>query len=186
MRLPKLILLSLKTLYIDLPILLQSTRLAKHIVENRQTPIMAPLPLETAVDEYFKNSSPTGTDDAWLHLPEVPDSAEITRPLVSSDPRVPNNIVDGNWPSKSDHLTAQYAFLREESTFALRRAIELVRGNTLSELQFRDISPGIGIYEKVCFDLDPLPAWYYSAMIFIIAAHNHYRQARALTAHRHS
>ncbi|TIA08384.1 P-loop containing nucleoside triphosphate hydrolase protein [Aureobasidium pullulans] len=104
---------------------------------------------EAIVNDYYRNAAPRNTDDGWLLLPEVPDTQEMLRPLVSDDLRVPHNQIDGNWPSKYDHLTAQYEFLREESTFALRRAIGLMREHPhLSELDHRDISPGIGIYEK--------------------------------------
>ncbi|THW22286.1 P-loop containing nucleoside triphosphate hydrolase protein, partial [Aureobasidium pullulans] len=104
---------------------------------------------EAIVNNYYRNAAPRNTDDGWLLLPEVPDTQEMLRPLVSDDLRVPHNQIDGNWPSKYDHLTAQYEFLREESTFALRRAIGLMREHPhLSELDHRDISPGIGIYEK--------------------------------------
>lgn len=105
---------------------------------------------EAIVNDYYRNAAPRHTDDGWLLLPEVPDTQEMLRPLVSDDLRVPHNQIDGNWASKYDHLTAQYEFLREESTFALRRAIGLMREHPhLSELDHRDISPGIGIYEKV-------------------------------------
>lgn len=105
---------------------------------------------EAVVHGYYRDATPIDTDDQWIFCPEVPDTQEMTRPLVSDDPSVPENQIEGNWSSRHEHLTAQYQFLREESTFALRRAIGIVREQPhLSELEHRDTSPGIGIYEKV-------------------------------------
>ncbi|KAI5257997.1 P-loop containing nucleoside triphosphate hydrolase protein [Aureobasidium subglaciale] len=107
------------------------------------------LPHEAIINAYYHNAPPLDTDDEWLFLPEVPDTQEMKRQLISEDPRVPENQIEGNWSSPQEHLTAQYQFLREESTFALRRAIELVRAQPhVSELEHRETSPGIGIYEK--------------------------------------
>lgn len=113
---------------------------------------MYSLPQQTVIDDYFSGARPHDTDENWLLLPEVPDSNEMSRPIVTNDPRVVENKIEGNWSSKEEHLMAQYEFLREESTFALRRAIGLVREDPLlQETDHRDISPGIGIYEKVSF-----------------------------------
>ncbi|KAG9569747.1 P-loop containing nucleoside triphosphate hydrolase protein, partial [Aureobasidium melanogenum] len=104
---------------------------------------------EAIVNSYYRDAAPLTTDDEWIFCPEVPDMEEMNRPLVSDDPCVPENQIKGNWSSTDEHLSAQYHFLREESTFALRRAIELVgKQPHLSELEHREISPGIGIYEK--------------------------------------
>jgi helicase required for RNAi-mediated heterochromatin assembly 1 len=111
---------------------------------------MNPFRHESIIDGYYRDAMPSDNDEGWLLLPEVPDSQEMKRKLLSDDPRVPENQIEGNWSSKEDHLHAQYAFLREESTFALRRATELVREQPhVSELDHRETSPGIGIYEKV-------------------------------------
>ncbi|KAG9651844.1 P-loop containing nucleoside triphosphate hydrolase protein, partial [Aureobasidium melanogenum] len=104
---------------------------------------------EAIVNSYYRDAAPLTTDDEWIFCPEVPDMEEMNRPLISDDPCVPENQIEGNWSSTDEHLSAQYHFLREESTFALRRAIELFRKQPhLSELEHRETSPGIGIYEK--------------------------------------
>jgi helicase required for RNAi-mediated heterochromatin assembly 1 len=114
------------------------------------TATMNCLPHEAIVHSYFRDATPKNTDDEWIFNAEIPDAQEMSRPLLPDDPCVPENQVKGNWSSEVDHLTAQYQFLREESTFALRRAIGIVREQPhLSELEHRDTSPGIGIYEKV-------------------------------------
>jgi hypothetical protein len=114
------------------------------------TATMNCLPHEAIVHSYFRDATPKNTDDEWIFNAEIPDAQEMSRPLLTDDPRVPENQIRGNWSSGLDHLTAQYQFLREESTFALRRAIGLVREQPhLSEPDHRDASPGIGIYEKV-------------------------------------
>lgn len=105
---------------------------------------------EAIVNSYYRDAAPLTTDDEWVFCAEVPDMHEMSCPLVSDDLCVPENQIEGNWSCKNEHLSAHYHFLREESTFALRRAIELVRNQPhLSELEYRDTSPGIGIYEKV-------------------------------------
>jgi hypothetical protein len=114
------------------------------------TTTMNRLPHEAIIDSYFRDATPKNTDDEWLFNAEIPAAQEMSRPLLSDDSCVPENQVKGNWSSKLEHLTAHYQFLREESTFALRRAIGLVREQPhLSELDHRETSPGIGIYEKV-------------------------------------
>jgi helicase required for RNAi-mediated heterochromatin assembly 1 len=111
---------------------------------------MNSLPHESIVHSYFWDATPKNTDDEWIFNAEIPDAQEMSRPLLTDDPCVPQNKVKGNWSSSMEHLTAQYQFLREESTFALRRAIGIVREQPhFSELEHRDTSPGIGIYEKV-------------------------------------
>jgi helicase required for RNAi-mediated heterochromatin assembly 1 len=111
---------------------------------------MNSLPHEHIIHSYFRDATPKNTDDEWLFNAEIPAAQETNRPVVSDDPCVPENQVEGNWSSRLEHLTAHYQFLREESTFALRRAIGLVREQPhLSEPDHREISPGIGIYEKV-------------------------------------
>lgn len=111
---------------------------------------MNALPHEAIVHGYYRDGAPRNTDDEWISKAEVPDAHETSRPLLSDDPIVPDNKVEGNWSSRQEHLTAHYQFLREESTFALRRAIGLVREQPhLSEPDHRETSPGIGIYEKV-------------------------------------
>ena len=108
------------------------------------------LPHEAIIHSYYLDATPKNTDEEWVFKAEIPDAQEMSRPLLSDDPCVPENQIEGNWLSKHEHLTAQYQFLREESTFALRRAIGLVREQPhLSEPDHRDTSPGIGIYEKV-------------------------------------
>ena len=103
---------------------------------------------QMAIEAYF-NTAPAD-DGAWTQTPEAPDAVEMKRELLSSDPRVPDNRVDSNWASKEEHLSAQYEFLREEATFALRRAIGLIRGLPFAhEADLKEDSPGIGIYEKV-------------------------------------
>lgn len=105
---------------------------------------------EAIVNSYYRDAAPTATDDEWTFCSEVPDMYEMNRPLINDDPCVPENQIEGNWSSTNEHLSAQYHFLREESTFALRRAIGIVREKPhLSELEHRETSPGIGIYEKV-------------------------------------
>ncbi|KAI4725090.1 P-loop containing nucleoside triphosphate hydrolase protein [Aureobasidium sp. EXF-10728] len=107
------------------------------------------LPHEAVIHTYYHDAGAMNTDDEWILRPEVPDAQEMSRPLISDDPCVPENQIEGNWSTKHEHLTAQYSFLREESTFALRRAIGLVREQPhLSELDHRVESPGLGIYEK--------------------------------------
>ncbi|KAK6001314.1 hypothetical protein QM012_002645 [Aureobasidium pullulans] len=102
---------------------------------------------EAIIHSYYIHAAPHSSDDDWVSQPEIPDAQEMNR--ASDESSVPENQVDGNWSSKDEHLAAQYQFLREESTFALRRAIELVRKQPhLSELEHRETSPGIGIYEK--------------------------------------
>ncbi|KAG9835485.1 P-loop containing nucleoside triphosphate hydrolase protein, partial [Aureobasidium melanogenum] len=104
---------------------------------------------EAIVNSYYRDAAPTATDDEWTFCSEVPDMHEMNRPLINDDPCVPENQIEGNWSSTNEHLSAQYHFLREESTFALRRAIGIVREKPhLSELEHRETSPGIGIYEK--------------------------------------
>lgn len=108
------------------------------------------LPHEAIIHSYFRDATPKNTDDEWIFNAEIPDTQEMSRPLLTDDPCVPENQVRGNLSSEVEHLTAQYQFLREESTFALRRAIGLVREQPhLSEPDHRDASPGIGIYGKV-------------------------------------
>ncbi|KAH0281701.1 P-loop containing nucleoside triphosphate hydrolase protein, partial [Aureobasidium melanogenum] len=110
---------------------------------------MHQLAYEAIVNSYYRDAAPLTTDDEWVFCAEVPDMHEMSCPLVSDDLCVPENQIEGNWSCKNEHLSAHYHFLREESTFALRRAIELVRNQPhLSELEHRDTSPGIGIYEK--------------------------------------
>lgn len=105
---------------------------------------------EAIIHSYYRDATPMNTDDEWISMAEVPDAQEMSRPLLSDDPIVPENQVEGNWSSRDEHLTAHYQFLREESTFALRRAIGLVRAQPhLAEPDHRETSPGIGIYEKV-------------------------------------
>ncbi|KAI5208174.1 P-loop containing nucleoside triphosphate hydrolase protein [Aureobasidium subglaciale] len=105
---------------------------------------------EARINAYYHNASPLNTDDEWLFLPEVPDTQEMKCPLVSEDPRVPENRIEGNWPSPQEHLSAQYEFLREESTFALRRAIELVRAQPHAfAVGVTFSSMGLGI--RMCF-----------------------------------
>lgn len=108
------------------------------------------LPHEAIIHSYYRDGAPGNTDEEWISNAEVPDAQEMSRPLLSDDPIIPENQIEGNWSSRQEHLTAQYQFLREESTFALRRAIGLVREQPhLSEPDHRETSPGIGIYEKV-------------------------------------
>lgn len=108
------------------------------------------LPHEAIIHSYYRDGAPRNTDDEWIFNPEIPDAQEMRRPLLTDDPIVLENQVEGNWSSRQAHLTAHYQFLREESTFALRRAISLVREQPhLSEPDHRETSPGIGIYEKV-------------------------------------
>lgn len=105
---------------------------------------------EAIINSYYHDAAPHNTDDEWVSQPEIPDAHEMSRPLITDDPSVPENQIQGNWSSSIQHLAAQYNFLREESTFALRRAIGIVREQPhLSELEHRETSPGIGIYEKV-------------------------------------
>lgn len=105
---------------------------------------------EAVINSYYRDAAPHDTDNEWISQPEIPDAQEMNRPLISDDPSVPENQIEGNWSSSTEHLAAQYNFLREESTFALRRAIGIIREQPhLSELEHRETSPGIGIYEKV-------------------------------------
>jgi hypothetical protein len=125
-----------------------SLRVSQH--PHTYTTSMNRLPHEAIIHSYFRDATPKNTDDEWLFNAEIPAAQEMNRPVVSDDPCVPENQAEGNWSSKQEHLTAHYQFLREESTFALRRAIGIVREQPhLSELEHREISPGIGIYEKV-------------------------------------
>ncbi|CAD0112432.1 unnamed protein product [Aureobasidium uvarum] len=117
------------------------------------------LPHEAIIHSYYRDAVPKNTDDEWIFHPEVPDAQEMSRTLMSDDPCVPENQINGNWSSREEHLAAQYSFLREESTFALRRAISLVREQPhLSELEHRAFATGItlctrGLGIRMCFSI---------------------------------
>jgi helicase required for RNAi-mediated heterochromatin assembly 1 len=88
---------------------------------------------------YAQNNYP----EAWRNLPEIPSSEEIMPSQRESDntqeewddyqkdvsyhPKLPFNIIDGPWRSKSEYIGAHYQILREDSIAALRRSVAHVK-----------------------------------------------------------
>lgn len=112
---------------------------------------------------------PASNGREWLSLPEVPTSHELTQWANPGHGfTIPPNQLEGAWPSTgktlpspsilicadkcttAKYLHVQYAVCREESVFALRRALLALRnapGN--DEPGLRPESAGICLYEKV-------------------------------------
>ncbi|GAB7357601.1 hypothetical protein MBLNU459_g0105t2 [Dothideomycetes sp. NU459] len=102
-----------------------------------------------AVNQHTTTPAVDGRE--WLSLPEVPASQELTswaKCVQGHGP--PENRLRGPWPSTESYLRSQYAFCREESIFALRKALyELKAAPGMGESKLREVAPGAGIYDKV-------------------------------------
>jgi helicase required for RNAi-mediated heterochromatin assembly 1 len=79
--------------------------------------------LDTSITEY------------WRKLPEIPGAGEILpkntaiedgyqiRGDKNTDPKLPENIVDGCWDTKAQYIGAHYQLLREDAVAPLRNAV---------------------------------------------------------------
>lgn len=85
--------------------------------------------------------------EAWRNLPEIPTIKELVQDKDHNksrydnevwnayqqdpvyDPTLPQNIIDGPWPSTMDYLGAHYRILREDAIAPLRTSVHQFRDN---------------------------------------------------------
>ncbi|KAG0650451.1 Helicase required for RNAi-mediated heterochromatin assembly 1, partial [Hyphodiscus hymeniophilus] len=94
-------------------------------------------------DHVLRNyEQPTTVDEEWRDLPEIPKKSEILpeeaetirndffveawdayqkEPLY--DPNLPQNIINGPWPSKEAYIAAHYQIIREDAIAGLRNTV---------------------------------------------------------------
>src|SRR6187402_3810688 len=88
---------------------------------------------------YQQNAYP----EPWRNLPELPSTDEIKPSNDDSvdpdheepekwddyqqdplyDSKLPQNIIDGPWPSRTEYIGAHYQMLREDAIASLRRSV---------------------------------------------------------------
>ncbi|KAH0553251.1 hypothetical protein GP486_006591 [Trichoglossum hirsutum] len=92
---------------------------------------MSPVPANEALRSYWRNvpAVQSGSSEAWLSKPEVPTTSEILNIAGDQFVDIPDNKIDGPWPSKEDYIGTHYELLREDAVAPLRDAVAEVKEN---------------------------------------------------------
>ncbi|KAL8954088.1 MAG: hypothetical protein Q9222_000067 [Ikaeria aurantiellina] len=105
------------------------------------------LKLNATIREYVRATTPTDQDLPFLHIPEIPTSAEISVPESDEALEIPLNHVVGPHESKRKYLSDHYVLLREDGVSPLRNVVSELKAEP--HVMEQDSVERSYIYEKV-------------------------------------